>query len=134
MELTKLNNLDNHDGMGTYLKIDILECEFNWAFGSITTNKARGSDGIPSELFKILKDDAVKVLDSVCQQVWKTQQWPQYWKRLVFISIRKKEMPKNVQTTTQSCSFHMLVECQSLSVSQLFVTPRTTAHAAPLSV
>ena len=111
MELTKLNNLDNHDGMGTYLKIDILEGEFNWAFGSITTNKARGSDGIPSELFKILKDDAVKVLYSVCQQVWKTQQWPQYWKRLVFISIRKKEMPKNVQTTTQSCSFHMLVEC-----------------------
>ena len=92
MELTKLNNLDNHDGVVTYLEIDILECEFNWAFGSITTNKARGSDGIPSELFKILKDDAAKVLYSVCQQVWKTQQWPQYWKRLVVISILKKEM------------------------------------------
>ena len=84
--------MDNHYGVVIYLEPDILKYEVKWAFGSITTNKARGSDGIPSELFKILKDDAAKVLYSVCQQVWKTQQWPQYWKRLVVISIPKKEM------------------------------------------
>ena len=72
-----LNDPDNNDGMFTHLEPDILECEVKWALGSITTNKASGGDGIPGELFPILKDDAVKVLCSVCQQIWKTQQWPQ---------------------------------------------------------
>ena len=76
--------------MITHLEPDILECEVKWALGSITMNKASGSDGIPAELFKILKDDAVKVLQSICQQIWKTQQWPQDWKRSVFIPIPKK--------------------------------------------
>ena len=76
--------------MITHLEPDILECEVKWALGSITTNKASGGDGIPVELFQILKDDAVKVLNSICQQIWKTQQWPQDWKRAVFISIPKK--------------------------------------------
>ena len=76
--------------MITQLEPDILECEVKWALGSITTNKANGSDGIPVELFQILKDDAVKVLPSICQQIWKTQQWPQAWKRSVFIPIPKK--------------------------------------------
>ena len=73
-----------------YLEPDILECEVKWALGSITMNKASGGDGIPLELFQILKDDAVKVLHSICQQIWKTQQWLQYWKRSVFIPIPKK--------------------------------------------
>ena len=76
--------------MVTHLEPDILECEVKWALGSIPTNKARGGDGITSELFKILKDDAVKVLHSICQQIWKTQQWPQDWKRSAFIPIPKK--------------------------------------------
>ena len=78
-----LQDPDNHDGMITHLKPDILECEVKWALESITTNKASGSDGIPVELFQILKDDAVKVLHSICKQIWKTQQWPQDWKRSV---------------------------------------------------
>ena len=76
--------------MITHLEPDILECEFKWALGSITMNKASGGDGIPVELFQILKDDVVKVLYSICQQIWKTQQWPQDWKRSVFIPIPKK--------------------------------------------
>ena len=76
--------------MIAHLQSDILECEVKWALGSITTNEASGGDGIPVELFQILKDDAVKVLYSVCQQIWKTQQWPQDWKRSVFILIPKK--------------------------------------------
>ena len=81
---------DNHDGMITNLEPDILECEVKWALGSITKNKGSGGDGIPVELFQILKDDAVNVLHSICQQIWKTQQWPQDWKRSVFIPIPKK--------------------------------------------
>ena len=81
---------DNHDGVITHLEPDILECEVKWALESITTNKVSGSDGIPVELFQILKDDAVKVLHSICQQIWKTQQWPQDWKSSVFIPIPKK--------------------------------------------
>ena len=84
-----LNDPDNH-GMITHLEPDILECEVKWALESITMNKARGDDGIPVELFQILKDDAVKVLHSICQHIWKTQQWPQDWKRAVFIAIPKK--------------------------------------------
>ena len=84
-----LHDPDNHDGMITHLEPDTLECEVKWALGSITTNKASGGDGIPVELLQILKDDAVKVLHSICQQIWKTQ-WPQDWKRSVFIPIPKK--------------------------------------------
>ena len=78
---------DNHDGVIIHLEPDILECEVKWALERITTNKASGGDGIPVELFQILKDDAVKVLHSICQQIWKTQQWPLDWKRSVFIPI-----------------------------------------------
>ena len=80
------NDPDNHDAVITHLESAILECEVKWALGSITMNKASGGDGIPVELFQILKDDALKVLYSICQQIWKTQQWPQDWKRSVFIS------------------------------------------------
>ena len=85
-----LNDPDNLDGVITHLEPDILECEVKGALGSITLNKASGSDAIPAELFQVLKDDAVKVLHSICQKVWKTQQWPQDWKRSVFIPIPKK--------------------------------------------
>ena len=85
-----LHDQDNHDGVITHLEPDILECEVMWALESITTNKASRGDGILVELFQILKDDALKVLHSVCQQLWKTQQWPQDWKRSVFIPIPKK--------------------------------------------
>ena len=85
-----LHNPDNHDGVITQLEPDILECEVKWALESITMNKASGGDGIPVELFQILKDDTVKVLHSICQQVWKAQQWPQDWKSSVFILIPKK--------------------------------------------
>ena len=95
-----LHDPDNHDGVITHLEPDILECEVKWALGVITTNKASGSDGIPVELFQILKDDAVKVLHSICQQTWKMQQWPQDWKRSVFIPISRKGNAKNAQTTT----------------------------------
>ena len=84
------HDLDNHDDVITYLDPDILECKVKWDLGSITTNKTSGGDGIPVELFQILKDDAVKVLHSVCQQIWKTQHWTQDWKRSVFIPIPKK--------------------------------------------
>ena len=85
-----LHDPDNHDGVITHLEPGILKCEVKWALGSITMNKASGGDGIPVELFQILKDDAVKVLHSICQQIWKTQQCPQDWKRSVFIPIQKK--------------------------------------------
>ena len=89
-----LHDPDNHDGMITHLEPDILECEVKWVLGSITMNKASGSDGIPVELFQILKDYVLKVLHPICQQIWKTQQWPQDWKRSVFIPIPKKGNPK----------------------------------------
>ena len=85
-----LHDPDNHDGMITHLETDILECEVKWTLGSITTTKASRGDGIPVELFQIPKDGAVKVIHSICQQIWKTQQWPQDWKRSVFIPILKK--------------------------------------------
>ena len=85
-----LHNQDCHDGIITHLEADILECKVKWALGSITMNKASGGDGIPVELFQILKDDAVKALHSICQQIWKSQQWPQDWKRAGFIPIPKK--------------------------------------------
>ena len=85
-----LHDPDNHNGVITYLEPDILECEVKWALGSITASKASGGDGIPAELLQILKDDAVKVLHSACQQIWKIPQWPQDWKRSVFILIPKE--------------------------------------------
>ena len=85
-----LHDPDNHNGMITRLEPNILEGEVKWALGSITTNKASGGDGIPAELFQILKDDAMKVVHSICQQIWKTQKWPQDWKRSFFITITKK--------------------------------------------
>ena len=105
-----LNDPDDHNDVVTHLQPDILECEVKWALENITTNKASGGDGIAAELFQILKDGAVKVLHSICQQIWKTQQWPQDWKRSVFIPIqsKRKAMPKNVQTATQLHSSHML--------------------------
>ena len=90
----ELHDPDNHDGVITHLEPDTLECEVKWALGSITMNKASGGDGIPVELFQILKDDAVKVLHSICKQIWKTQQWPQDWKKSVFIPISKKSNAK----------------------------------------
>ena len=101
---------DNHDGVITHLEPDILEYEVKWALGNITMNKASGSDGIPVELFQILKDDAVKVLPSICQQVWKIQQWPQDWKRSVSFQSQRKAMAKNAQTTAQLHSSHTLVK------------------------
>ena len=89
-----LNDPDNHDGVITHIEPDILECEVKWALRSVTMIKARGGDGIPAELVQILKDDAVKVLPSIYQQIWKTQQWPQDWKRSVFIPIPKKDNAK----------------------------------------
>ena len=103
-----LHDPDNHDGVITHLEPDILECEVKWALESITTNKASGGDGIPVELFQMLKDDAVKVLHSICQQIWKIwkiQHWAQDWKKSVFIPI-----PKNVQTITQLYSFYILAK------------------------
>ena len=90
LRLSNLHNPDNHNGVITHLEPDILECEVKWALGSITTNKGSGGDGSPVELFQILKDDAVKVLHSICQRIWKTHPWPQDWKRSVFIPIPKK--------------------------------------------
>ena len=89
-----LHDLDNHNGVITHLQPDILDSKFKWALGSITTNKANGGDRIPAELFQILKDDAVKVFHSICQQIWETQQWPQDWKRSVFIPIPKEDSVK----------------------------------------
>ena len=89
-----LHDPDNHNGVITHLESDILKCEVKWALGSITTNKACGGDRIPVDLLQILKDDALKVLYSICQQIWKTQQWPQDWKRSVFIPIPKKSNAK----------------------------------------
>ena len=105
-----LNNLDNNDGVITHLEPDILECEVTWALESISMNKASGGDRIPVELFQILKDDAVKVLHSICQQISKTQQQPQDWKRSVSSQSQRKAMPKNVQTTAQLPSSHTLAK------------------------
>ena len=105
-----LHDPDNHDGVITGLEPDILECEVKLALGSITMNKASGSDGIPVELFQILKDDAVKVLHSTCQQIWKTRQWPRTGKGQFSFQSQKKEMPKNAQTTVQLHSSHTLAK------------------------
>ena len=101
---------DNHHGMITYLEPEILECEVKWALECITMNKAGRSDGIPVELFQILKDDAVKVLNSKCQQIWKTQQWPRTGKGQYSFKSQRKAIPKNVQTSAQLHSPHILVK------------------------
>ena len=105
-----LHDPDNHDSVITDLEPDILECEVKWALESITMNKASGGDGIPVELFQILEDDAVKVLHSKCQQIWKTQQWSQDWKGQFSFQSQRKAMPKNAQTTAQLHSSHTLVK------------------------
>ena len=104
-----LHDPDNHDGVISHLEPDILECEVKWALENITTNKASGGDGIPVELFQILKDDAVKVLHSICQRIWKTQQWHRTGKGQFSFQSQRKAMPKNAQTT-QLHSSHMLVK------------------------
>ena len=103
---------DNQNGVITHLETDILECKVKWALGSITINNASGGDGIPVELFQILKDDAVKVLHSICQEIWKTQQWPQDWKRSVFVPIPKKGK-------TKDCSNYLTITLVSLASKEM---------------
>ena len=105
-----LHDPDNHDGVISHLEPDILESEVKWALGSIIMNKASGGDGIPPELFQILKDDVVKVLHSICQQIWMTQQWPQNGNGQFSFQSQRKAMPKNDQTATQLHSSHMLAK------------------------
>ena len=110
-----LHDPDNHNGMIAHLDPHILECEVKWALESITMNKASGDNGIPVELFQILKDDAVKVLHSICQQIWKTKQWTQDWKRSVFIPIPKKDI-------TKECSnYHTIALISHASIGTLKV-------------
>ena len=103
-----LQDQDNHDGVITHLEPEILDCEVKWALGSIARSKASGGDGIPVELFQILKDDAMEVLHSICQQIWKARQWPQGWKRSVFILIPKKGNAK--ECNAQLRSFYTLIK------------------------
>ena len=114
-----LSDPDNHNGVITHLEPDILECEVKWALRSITMNKASGGDGIPVELFQILKDDAVRVLHSICQQIWKTQQWPQDWKRSVFIPTPKKG---NVKEFSNSRTTALISDASKMKVAQLCLT------------
>ena len=102
--------------MVTHLEPDILECEVKWALGSITTNKASGSDGIPADLFQILTDDALKVLHSICQQIWKNQQWPQDWKRSVFIPIPKKG---NAKECSNDCTITLISHASKVMLKSL---------------
>ena len=113
-----LHDQDNHDGVITHLEPDILECEVKWALGSITMNKASGGDGIPVELVQILKDNAVKVLHSICQQIWKTQQWPQDWKRSIFIPLPKKG---NVKEWSNYCTIALISHASKIMLKILQV-------------
>ena len=117
-----LNDWDNHDGVVTHLEPDILENEAKWALGSTTTKKVSGGDGILGELFKFLKDDAVKVLHSICQQIWKTQQWPQDWKRSVSIPIPQKGNAKECSNYHTLHSFPMIVRLCSKSFKLGFIS------------
>ena len=122
-----LHDPDNHNGVITHLEPDILECEVKWALESITMNKATGGDGIPVELFQILKDDAVKVLHSICQQIWKTQQWPQDWKVSVFIPIPKKG---NAKEGSNYCTITLISHTSKvmLTILQSAISePRTSS-------
>ena len=114
-----LHDPDNHDGVITHLEPDILKCEIKWALGSITMHKGSGGDGIPVELFQILKDDAVKVLHSICQQIWKTQQWARDWKRSVFIPTPKKGNAKE-------CSNYHTIALVSVQFSHSVVSDSVT--------
>ena len=105
-----INEPDNHNGMITHLEPDMLECEVKWALGSLTMNKASGGDGIPVELFQILKDDTVKVLPSICQQIWKTRSGHRTGKGQFPLQSQRKAMPMNAQTTAQLHSSHMLAK------------------------
>ena len=116
MYKTDLHNTDNHDGVITHLEPDILECEDKWALESITTNKASGGEGIPGELSQILKDDAVKALHSICQQIWNTQQWPQDWKRSVFIPIPKKD---NAKECSSYCTIALISHTSKVMLKSL---------------
>ena len=111
-----LHDPDNHDGVITHLDPDMLECEVKWALGSITKNKASGGDGIPVELFQILKDDAVKVLHSMCEQIWKTQQWLQDWKRSVFIPVPKKG---NAKECSNYCTIALISHISKVTLTIL---------------
>ena len=111
-----LHDPDNHDGVITHLEPDILECEVKWAIGSITVNKDSAGDRIPVELFQILKDDAVKVLHSMCQQIWKTQQWPQDWKRSVFIPVPKK---RNAKECSNYCTIALISHTSKVTLKIL---------------
>ena len=111
-----LNDPDNHDGMDTHLEPDIWECEVRWALGSITRNKANRGNGIPAELFQILKDEVVKVLHSVCQQIGKTQQWQQDWKRPVFIPIPKKG---NAKEYSNHCTIVLISHASKVRFSSM---------------
>ena len=121
-----IHDPDNHEVVitHTHLELDMLECEVRWALGSITTNKASGGNGIPVELFQILKDDAVKVLHSIYQQIWKTQQWPQDWKMSVFIPVPKKGNAKessDYHTIGGIFNLKFLLECSCIVVLQFCV-------------
>ena len=111
-----LNDPDNHNGVITHLEPDILECEVKWALGSITMTTTSRGDGIPAELFQILKDEAVKVLHSICQQIWKTQQWPQDWKRSVFTSIPKKG---NAKECSNYCTIALISHASEVMLKML---------------
>ena len=111
-----LNDPDNHNGVITHLEPDILECEVKWALGSITMTTTSRGDGIPAELFQILKDEAVKVLHSICQQIWKTQQWPQDWKRSVFTSIPKKG---NAKECSNYCTIALIIHARKKNLKIL---------------
>ena len=115
---TDLNDTDNYDGVIIHLEWKILESEVNWAVGSITTNKGSGGDGIPAELFQVLKDNAVKVLHSTCQQIWKTQQWPQDWKMSVFIPIPKKGHAKEC---SKCCTIALISHTRNIMLRNLQV-------------
>ena len=140
---------NNHDGVITHLEPDILECEVKWSLGSITMNKASGGDGIPVELFQILKDASVKVLHSTCQQIWETQQWPQDWKRSIFIPIPKKGNAKEcsnycivaftshtskVMLKTLQARLQQYVNCELPDVQAGFRKSRGTRIKLPTSV
>ena len=115
---------DNHDGVITHLEPDILECEVKWALESITMNKAIGGDGIPVELFQILKDDAVKVLHSICQHIWKTHQWTQDWKRSVFIPVPRKGNAKECS----NCHTVVLISCASKIILKILQARLQQVH------
>ena len=111
-----LHNPDNHDGVINHLETDILECEVKWALGSITTSKARGGNGIPVELIQILKNDAVKVLHSICQKIWKTHQWPWDWKTSVFIPIPKNS---NAKECSNNCTIALISHASKIMLKIL---------------